>query len=109
MIKRLLAVAVLASLVSAPALAINSRTLYDFANGYQGANGRNFSTAYFLGYVASVTDAMRSKLCIPDEETYVDTADKVKKFLIAHPEYSTQDAYVPIWSALQDYYACPRT
>jgi len=106
-IKRLVVVALTISMVSAPALAINSRDLYDFSKEYQGRTNANFSSGYFLGYVAAVTDAMRTSLCVPDSANYGNTAQKVKEYLIEHPEISNQDAFVPVYNVLQELYACP--
>jgi hypothetical protein len=44
---------------------------------------------------------------VPDSANYGNTAQKVKEYLIVHPEMSNQDAYVPVYNVLQELYACP--
>ncbi len=107
MIKRLVALTILASLVSTPALAINGRDLYEYSRNYQGTSNPTFSSGYFVGYVTAVVDAMRNTLCIPDGATYGDAADKVKVYLKEHPELSGYDAHLAVYATLQELYPCP--
>ena len=106
MMKRvLMAVALAASVVAAPAQAMNGRDLYEASKHFTEA-GNDLDGAFYLGYVSSTADTMKDKLCFPSDLVYARIASSIKPFLKEHAELSDQPAMVVVYLALQDKYAC---